>query len=59
MQNFSSLTVLDHFTEKSFHRNFLTESTFDRIAILPKKVIWTKKKLSKGRLTENIWKMVI
>jgi hypothetical protein len=32
---------------------------FDRKFILPKKVIWPKKKLSKGRLAENIWKMVI
>jgi hypothetical protein len=27
--------VLDHFTEKSFHRKFLTEMPFDRKFILP------------------------
>jgi hypothetical protein len=43
------VVVLIHFTEKSFHRNFLTETPFDRTPfdqmpfdrknILPKKVI--------------------
>jgi hypothetical protein len=49
-----SITVLDHFTEKSFYRKFLTETPFDRTPfdrmpfdrkfILPKKVIWPKTK---------------
>jgi hypothetical protein len=32
-------TVLDHFTEKSFNRNFLTERPFDRNTIRPNTVI--------------------
>jgi hypothetical protein len=55
--------VLDHFTEKSFHRIFLTErhltetpfdrTPFDRKFILPKKVIWPKTKFIKRSLDRN------
>jgi hypothetical protein len=40
------LKVLDHFTEKSFHRNILTERPFDRNTIWPNTIwpnaIWPK-----------------
>jgi hypothetical protein len=66
--------VLEHFTEKSFLLKFLTGRPFDRNTIWPNTVwpnaIWPKvhlteksfgrkQNLSKGRLTENIWKIVI
>jgi hypothetical protein len=57
------MVVLDHFTEKSFQRTFLTErhltetpfdrTPFDRKLILPNKVIWPKTNFFK-----NIWKIV-
>jgi hypothetical protein len=39
--------VLDHFTEKSFHRKCLTERSFDR------KTIWPNRRSTKRRLTES------
>jgi hypothetical protein len=60
--------VLDHFTEKSFHRKFLTERPFDRKFILPncrlserclteslfyRKVIWPIFISENGHLTES------
>jgi hypothetical protein len=55
--------------KKSFHHFFLTERPFDRTPfdrmpfdrkfIEPKKSFGRKQNISKGLLTENIWKMVI
>jgi hypothetical protein len=65
-----SLIILTEtpFDRTPFDRNRLTESTFDRIAIFGrltessfyrKKSFDRKQNLLKGRLAENIWKMVI
>jgi hypothetical protein len=51
------MVVLNHFTEKSFQRKFLTEKPFARtpFARMPfdRKNIWPNRRLTKGRLTES------
>jgi hypothetical protein len=50
-------TVLDHFTEKSFHRFFFTKTPFDRTPFdrMPsnRKFIRPNRRLTEGRLTES------
>jgi hypothetical protein len=47
----------DHFTEKSFHRNFLPEMPFDRIQFdrmpFDRNTIWPNRRLTERRLTES------
>jgi hypothetical protein len=49
-----AIRLKHHLTEYRLTECHLTESTFDR-----KKSFGRKQNLPKGRLTENIWKMVI